>query len=197
MSVVSYSESGWDTQEDRWDDWEDDEMNTPMKCLFCTHTSQSPIVMFRHINQVHGFDFPKTRATLKLDFYQSMRVVNYIRTMGLSDASFAQVSGFSIDGTEPFINDDAYLKPVIEDDTLLYALDELDLEDSASVAGSRPGSLARTTQIEGLVAAGACGSLGGSGETLKERELVSRIRALENQLGLRDREVRFVSEQFD
>ncbi|KAJ1815627.1 hypothetical protein LPJ75_002302 [Coemansia sp. RSA 2598] len=192
MSVVSYSESGWDTQDDRWDDWEDDEMNTPMKCLFCTHTFQSPIVLFRHVKQAHGFDFPKARATHKLDFYQSMRVVNYIRTMGLSDPNFGQVSGFVMDGSEPFINDDQYLKPAIDDDALLYALDELDLEDTASVAGSsRAGSLAKSHTLENsLVAAMA-------GESAKERELMARIRTLEHQLGLRDREVKYVTEQFD
>ncbi|KAJ1644403.1 hypothetical protein J3B02_004261 [Coemansia erecta] len=193
MSVVSYSESGWDTQDDRWDDWEDDEMNTPMKCLFCTHTFQSPIVLFRHVKQLHGFDFPKTRANLKLDFYQSMRVVNYIRTMGISDPNFGHVSGFVIDGSEAFINDDQFLKPAIEDDALLYALDELDLDDTASVASSRSraGSLARSHALESNLAAAM------AGETAKERELMARIRTLEHQLGLRDREVSYVTEQFD
>ncbi|KAJ1997688.1 hypothetical protein H4R26_005742, partial [Coemansia thaxteri] len=186
MSVLSYSESGWDTQDDRWDDWEDDEMNAPMKCLFCTHTSQSPIILFRHVKQAHGFDFPQTRATLGLDFYQSMRVVNYIRTLGLSDPKFDQVSGFSIDGTEPFLNDDAYLKPAIPDDNLLYALDELDIDDSASVGSmGRVGSMSRTPKDEELA------------PQESSLELKSRIRALEHQLGLREREVKFVTDQFD
>ncbi|KAJ2489667.1 hypothetical protein IWW37_003805 [Coemansia sp. RSA 2050] len=183
MSVLSYSESGFDTQDDRWDDWEDEEMNTPMKCLFCTQTFQSPIVLFRHAKQAHEFDFSKTRAALGLDFYQSMRVVNYIRTMGLSDPNFAQVSGFTIDGTEAFLNDDSYLKPAIPDDNLLYALDELDLDDSASV-----GSLPRSLKADGGLE---------SPESLRERELTARIRALEHQLGLREREVKYVSGQFD
>ncbi|KAJ2454315.1 hypothetical protein GGI03_006584 [Coemansia sp. RSA 2337] len=188
MSVLSYSESGFDTQDDRWDDWEDEEMNTPMKCLFCVQTFQSPIVLFQHAKQAHGFDFPKTRTTLGLDFYQSMRVVNYIRTMGLSDPNFEHVSGFTIDGTEAFLNDDAYLKPAIPDDNLLYALDELDLDDSASVRStSRVGSLSRSFKADGLE----------SLESLRERELTARIRALEHQLGLREREVKYVSEQFD
>ncbi|KAJ2810202.1 hypothetical protein FBU31_008043, partial [Coemansia sp. 'formosensis'] len=182
MSVLSYSESGFDTQDDRWDDWEDEEMNTPMKCLFCAQTFQSPVVLFQHAKKAHGFDFPKTRAALGLDFYQSMRVVNYIRTMGLGDPNFEQVSGFTIDGTEAFLNDDAYLKPAIPDDNLLYALDELDIDDSVSV-----GSLSRSFKADGL----------DSLESVRERELTARIRALEHQLGLREREVKFVSEQFD
>ncbi|KAI9501223.1 S-adenosyl-L-methionine-dependent methyltransferase [Coemansia spiralis] len=150
MSVLSYSESGWDTQDERWDDWEGDEMNTPMKCLFCTQTFQSAIVLFRHVKQTHGFDFPKARAALKLDFYQGMRVVNYIRSMELSDPNFANGSEFALDGSEAFLSDDKYLRPTIPEDALLYALDELDLDDTAS-----------------------------------------------QQLGLREREVKFVSEQFE
>ncbi|KAJ2818300.1 hypothetical protein IWW50_005863, partial [Coemansia erecta] len=184
MSVVSYSESGWDTQDERWDDWEDEEMNMPMKCLFCTHMFQSTIMLFRHVKQTHGFDFLKTRKALDLDFYQSMRVVNYIRTLGLSDPNFGSVSGFSIDGSEAFLNDDAYLKPTMAEDSLLYALDELDLDDTASVGSSRVGSLARTPGIDEL-------------ESPRERELQARIRTLEQQLGLRERETKFISEQFD
>ncbi|KAJ1944356.1 hypothetical protein EC988_006009, partial [Linderina pennispora] len=187
MSVLSYSESGWDTQDDRWDDWEDDELMTPMKCLFCTTTFQSAITLFRHVKQAHGFDFPKVRSSLHLDFYQSMRLVNYIRKLEKSDPDFARVSGFSVTGTEGFLNDDEYLKPVLEDDTLLYALDELDLDDTRSVSSSRPGSLARTPRLDGFEAAA----------NLKERELMNKIRALEQQLGIKEREVKFVGEQFD
>ncbi|KAJ2726148.1 hypothetical protein GGI07_000787 [Coemansia sp. Benny D115] len=178
MSVVSYSESGWDTQEDdRWDDWEDDEMAIPMKCLFCTHTFQSATVLFRHIKQHHGFDFLQTRSKLKLDFYQSMRVVNYIRTLGLADENFANVAEFRLEGTEDFINDDKYLKPVIEDDTLLYALDELDLDDDFSEE-----DVEKKNKDD-------CGSE-------REKELLSRIRALEQQLEIRTSEVQALGAQF-
>ncbi|KAJ1938702.1 hypothetical protein FBU59_004357 [Linderina macrospora] len=185
MSVVSYSESGFDTQDERWDDWEDDELLTPMKCLFCATTFQSAITLFRHVKQHHGFDFPHARKTLNLDFYQSMRAVNYIRTLEKTDPKFSQVSQFELTGTEAFLNDDEYLKPVLEDDTLLYALDELDLDDTRSIGGgSRAGSLARSPMV-------------GEGCVLRERELASKVKALEQQLGIKEREVTFVTEQFD
>ncbi|KAJ2265511.1 hypothetical protein J3F81_005812, partial [Coemansia sp. RSA 371] len=184
MSVVSYTESGWDTQEERWDDWEDEEMNMPMKCLFCTHMFQSPILLFRHVKQSHGFDFLKTRTELGLDFYQSMRVVNYIRTLGMSDPNFGNVSGFVLDGSEAFINDDAYLKPAIAEDSLLYALDELDLDDTASVGSCSADSSARTPKAK-------------DPESPRERELLACIRKLEQQVGLRERENKFIADQFD
>ncbi|KAJ1771667.1 hypothetical protein IW140_003259 [Coemansia sp. RSA 1813] len=189
MSVLSYSESGWDTQEDRWDDWEGDEMDIPMKCLFCTQTFHSALILFRHVKKTHEFDFLKARADLKLDFYQSMRLVNYIRTMEASDPHSASVSasGFVIDGTEAFLTDDTYLKPVMAEDALLYALDELDLDDTASVTSSHADSLSRTPNIGGFAPP----------DTQKECELVARIRTLEQQLDLREREVKFVTDQFD
>ncbi|KAJ2400888.1 hypothetical protein GGI23_001749, partial [Coemansia sp. RSA 2559] len=137
MSATSYSESGWGTQDDRWDDWEGDEMDIPMKCLFCTQTFHSAIILFRHAKQTHRFDFLKTRADLKLDFYQSMRLVNYIRTMMDTSDPDLLSNGFAVDGTEAFLSDDAYLKPVMPEDALIYALDELDLDldDTTSVDG--------------------------------------------------------------
>ncbi|KAJ2889402.1 hypothetical protein GGI21_006584, partial [Coemansia aciculifera] len=117
-----------------------------------------------------------------------MRVVNYIRTLRLGDPSFEHVSEFAIDGTEAFLNDDAYLKPAIADDNLLYALDELDLDDSESAGNtSHVGSLPSSPKDDGSQ----------SLEGTREREMAERIQALEHQLGLRERELKFVSGQFD
>ncbi|KAJ1733472.1 hypothetical protein LPJ72_002857 [Coemansia sp. Benny D160-2] len=184
MSIVSScSESGWDTQDDRWDDWEDGEMDTPMKCLFCSQTFSSSAILFRHAKQAHGFDFLKVRADNELDFYQCMRLVNYIRTKEINgpDPANGATPVFAVDGTEAFLSDDAYLKPTLAEDALLYALDELDLDDSISVASSCTG------RSDGAAAA----------ETLKERELMGRIKELEQQLTMREREVRSVTSQFE
>ncbi|KAJ1720404.1 hypothetical protein LPJ53_004955 [Coemansia erecta] len=176
MSIVSYSESGWDTQEERWDDWEDDEMNAEMKCLFCAHTAQNPSVLFEHVKQTHGFDFAKTRRQLQLDFYQSMRVVNYIRTMGLNEPGFGTTAAFEVDGTEAFLNDDQYLKPAMEDDALLYALDELDLDDGdGSDHEKEPVATTALTS---------------------ESDLAARVRALEQQLAQQTCETQAVVEEF-
>ncbi|KAJ2164807.1 hypothetical protein GGF45_006080, partial [Coemansia sp. RSA 551] len=113
-----------------------------------------------------------------------MRVVNYIRTLGMSDPNFGSVSGFVLDGSEAFINDDAYLKPAIAEDSLLYALDELDLDDTASVGSCSADSSARTPKAK-------------DPESPRERELLACIRKLEQQVGLRERENKFIADQFD
>ncbi|KAJ1735401.1 hypothetical protein LPJ61_000565 [Coemansia biformis] len=185
MSAGSCSESGWDSQDDRWDDWEGDEMDAPAQCLFCPQLFQSPPDLFSHARAVHGFDFLKTRSDLALDFYQSMRVVNYIRTRALDCPGFEKASGFAIDGSEPFLSDDAYLKPAIPDDSLLFALDELDLGDSDSAAAAS--APANPPASEGRYPAGF----------ERERELMARIQSLEQQLGQRDREIGSMAAQFE
>lgn len=180
MSVISYSESGWDTQEDedsRWDGWDDEEeMNAPMKCLFCPGTFLDTSSLFEHVKQTHGFDFLRTKAKLNLDFYQSMRLVNYVRTMSFENNDFGRAGKFSVDGSESFLSDDAYLKPAIEDDTLLYALDELDLDD----------------YNDELVAASS-----DLPETTTESDLMARIKELEHQLRARQQETELAVGQLE
>ncbi|KAJ2656013.1 hypothetical protein GGH99_007150, partial [Coemansia sp. RSA 1285] len=131
-------------------------------------------ILFRHAKQAHGFDFFKVRADNELDFYQCMRLVNYIRTKEINDPDPANgaTPAFAVDGTEAFLSDDAYLKPTLAEDALLYALDELDLDDSISVASSCTG------RSDGAAAA----------DTPKERKLMGRIKELEQQLTMRERE---------
>ncbi|KAJ2452738.1 hypothetical protein EV183_002717 [Coemansia sp. RSA 2336] len=181
MSEVSCSETSSDSQDGRWDDWEDEEMAVPMKCLFCAQTFDSVAVLFQHVKQTHGFDFLHTCAALDLDFYQSMRVVNYIRTLSLKDPQFSNTTDFSIDGTEAFLSDDAYLKPAIADDSLLYALDELDLDDSES--NCQDGSAHAANAEESA--------------TPQEQKLVARIQALEQQLIQREREAKLANQRFE
>ncbi|KAJ2844622.1 hypothetical protein IWW36_005111 [Coemansia brasiliensis] len=184
MSVASYSESGSDSQDGQWDDWEDEEMNIPMKCLFCTQMFDSAAVLFQHVKRAHGFDFLQTRTALNLDFYQSMRIVNYIRTLSLKDPQFSATTGFSIDGTEAFLSDDTYLKPAIADDSLLYVLDELDLDDPVLETNSYQNSSMHTTSVE-------------ESATPQERKLAARIKALEQQLNQREYEVKHANQQFE
>ncbi|KAG9245111.1 S-adenosyl-L-methionine-dependent methyltransferase [Calycina marina] len=75
--------------------------------------------MLEHCKNKHNFDFLEVRQRVVSDFYDNIKLVNYIRscihsglpvTSDISKASFA---------------DDKFLKPVLEDDALLIALDEL------------------------------------------------------------------------
>ncbi|CAG8840664.1 24872_t:CDS:2, partial [Cetraspora pellucida] len=73
-----------------------------------------------HCKEKHGFDFQKLRAELKLDFYQSIRLINYIRNQVLNNSELENTTFYAIPDVQVVINDDAYLKPVYEDDPLLY-----------------------------------------------------------------------------
>lgn len=54
-----------------------------------------------------------------LDFYESIKFVNYIRSQVKSGNLKPDVSSAS------FFSDDRYLQPVLEDDALLFSLDDL------------------------------------------------------------------------
>lgn len=66
-------------------------------------------------------------ALSDLDFLESIKLVNYVRSQVRAGNMSPNVS------SKDAFADDAYLKPVLEDDALLYSLDEVeDVEDKPS-----------------------------------------------------------------
>jgi protein arginine N-methyltransferase 3 len=65
-----------------------------------------------------------------LDFLDNIKLVNYVRSEVKKGNNTPDVSSKSK------FEDDAYLKPVLEDDALLYSLDDLAEEGEASVPGT-------------------------------------------------------------
>ncbi|KAJ1921799.1 hypothetical protein H4219_000533 [Mycoemilia scoparia] len=135
-------------------------------------------MLFKHCEKHHGFDFIGTKKRLNMDFYTSMRVINYIRKMALGDENFARVSEFKIDGSEAFLNDDEFLKPTLEDDSLLYAIDELDLEVPRE---------AQEPQVEGF----------DPPANDKERQLMEMVSALRHMHEIKVRDIQYMQEQFE
>ncbi|CAG8477273.1 12358_t:CDS:10 [Ambispora leptoticha] len=125
------SESEYDPNDERWDDWEEENPQPETKCLFCNDLLPTIHDVFRHCVDRHGFDFKSIRNNLNLDFYRCIRLINYIRQQALINPSFEETTNFTITGTEPFLEDDEYLKPVIEDDHLLYAFDNTGSENDS------------------------------------------------------------------
>ncbi|KAF8972856.1 hypothetical protein BGZ46_010008 [Entomortierella lignicola] len=131
-----YSESEFGEQDNGWDDWEDEDgmaAETP-KCLFCAEIFPSARQVFDHCTTTHGFDFLRARQQLNLDFYQSIRLINYLRQQALKIEGFDQTTNWTLEGNEAFLADDEYLRPVLEDDSLMYAFEDLELEDDYSGA---------------------------------------------------------------
>jgi protein arginine N-methyltransferase 3 len=67
---------------------------------------------------------------IDLDFLDSIKLVNYVRTQVKAGNKRPDVSSKSQ------FEDDAYLKPVLEDDALLYSLDDIAEEEAGNEASS-------------------------------------------------------------
>ncbi|KAG0042211.1 hypothetical protein BGZ83_000773, partial [Gryganskiella cystojenkinii] len=127
-----YSESELGEQDNTWDDWEDEEgmSGADPKCLFCSLTFGNAREVFNHCTKTHGFNFLKTRQTLGLDFYQSIRLINYLRRQSEKNPLESEkTTTWSVEKSAEFLQDDEYLRPVIEDDSLLFEFEDLELED--------------------------------------------------------------------
>ncbi|KAJ3042990.1 hypothetical protein HK097_001859, partial [Rhizophlyctis rosea] len=104
--------------DDRWDDWEEEEAEA--QCPFCPERVSPPTAAFEHCRTAHNFDFKLVRKTLGLDFYGSIRLINYVRTKS-KEGTILDGNAVISDGKKAsWIKDDAYLVPVLEDDALLY-----------------------------------------------------------------------------
>jgi hypothetical protein len=101
------------------DDWQE-ETPSSFLCPFtpCSLTTDSPETLFSHCLSSHSFDYYKT--VRGCDVYQRIRLINFLRS-GLTDVE----SG-------AWKTDDAFLKPVLEDDAVLYALLESDDDEEES-----------------------------------------------------------------
>ena len=119
------------TPDNRWDDWEaEDDMGAEdAKCLFCAEVLPSAREVFAHCASCHGFDFLCARRQFNLDFYQSIRLINYLRKQAQVVEGFDETKTWTLQGNEAFLGDDEYLRPVLEDDSLLYAFEDLEAED--------------------------------------------------------------------
>lgn len=130
LSNYTSSSSG-SYKSDHEDDVADDAQ--PTTCLFCSESFPSPTETFTHLKASHTFDLKQVRKDLKLDFYGTIKLINYIRrevAAGRDGKSF--ISG-------EFLNEgDDLLKPVVEGDPLLFAFDDEDEEEVPEVETSDP-----------------------------------------------------------
>lgn len=64
-------------EEDDWSDWKDHPVSAV--CLFCDHQSDTLEDIYTHMKDDHGFDLHLLKTELNLNFYQQVKLVNYIR----------------------------------------------------------------------------------------------------------------------
>jgi protein arginine N-methyltransferase 3 len=139
-----------DSKDDEgWEDAEPDQEEIPFISLLDDEVFMDIQSMLSHCKEKYGFDFLEVRQRLGLDFYDNIKLVNYIRSRVHSGHKIT-----SSISREDFDNE-KYLKPVLESDALLFSLDELpDVEnvqstDKGKAVEAEPGALvARVSELE-------------------------------------------------
>ncbi|KAL4810046.1 S-adenosyl-L-methionine-dependent methyltransferase [Aspergillus unguis] len=125
------SEDSDATDEEGWQDVEPDDETQPVVGLFSDKVYPDVRSMLKESKDKHDFDLRKIKRDLGLDFLDTIKLVNYIRS-SVKDGNMAP----DVSSKGKF-EDESYLKPVLEDDALLYSLDDIEDEESAE-AGDSP-----------------------------------------------------------
>ncbi|XP_055882944.1 zinc finger protein 277-like [Biomphalaria glabrata] len=143
--LLKTSEKGSD-EEDEWSGWEEDSQ-CKVVCLFCDTSLAVQSELQKHMKDNHGFDLLEVNHKLQLNFYQKVKLINYIRRQIYHKTCYGCQETFSdkeslTSHMEHFpehlkkVPDAAvwdqpqYFFPTYEDDTLLCQLDDDD--DGAS-----------------------------------------------------------------
>ncbi|KAI4323573.1 hypothetical protein L6164_023168 [Bauhinia variegata] len=135
-----------EVQED-WSDWNGDdeeggegEPESDFLCLFCDSKFGSCGSLFEHCTGTHHFDFHGIRKVLSLDFYGSFKLINFIRSQVAENRCWNCKLSFksnqdllnhlhevaNLEDVKLPLDDDRYLKPFLQDDTLLYSFGEFE-----------------------------------------------------------------------
>jgi len=120
------SETGNSEIKDEWDSTYEEDVT--ISCLFCEELFKKSTDVFVHCQDKHSFDFFGLKTTLNLDFYRCIRLINFIRTQHRAGIPSDKIIAASKDAKKEFWTNDTYLKPVLEDDPLLFGLDIEELD---------------------------------------------------------------------
>ncbi|RAH45114.1 protein arginine methyltransferase RmtB [Aspergillus brunneoviolaceus CBS 621.78] len=127
--VRSYSSEESDiSNEEGWEDVEPDDETQPVVGLFSDKVYPDVLSMLKETKDKHNFDLRGIRKEFDLDFLGTIKLVNYIRSQVKQGNMSPDVS------SKDKFDDELYLMPVLEDDALLYSLDDID-EEAPDAAG--------------------------------------------------------------
>jgi type I protein arginine methyltransferase len=102
-----------------WEDVEPDQVSEQIVSLLDDQIFPDVSSMLLHCKEKYNFDFIQVRDGFSLGFYGSIKLVNYIRS---EIKAGRQITS---DFPKEVLDGDRYLKPVLEDDALLFSLDDL------------------------------------------------------------------------
>lgn len=113
------------------DDNDEGESEALIVSLFDERVFTDAMSMISYCKESYNFDFLATRDRLSLDFYGSIKLINFIRS------SVRDGQSLPSEITMEQIQDDVYLRPVLGDDALIISLDDLPQENQQIVDGGR------------------------------------------------------------
>ncbi|EPE34137.1 S-adenosyl-L-methionine-dependent methyltransferase [Glarea lozoyensis ATCC 20868] len=105
--------------EEGWEDAEPDVEESQFISLMDDEVFTDMMQMLDHCKAKHNLDFLEIRSRLGLDFYGNIKLVNYLRSQVHSGKPIPS------EITKKDFDDEKYLKPVLEDDAVLFTLDDL------------------------------------------------------------------------
>ncbi|KAH8424064.1 protein arginine methyltransferase RmtB [Aspergillus melleus] len=117
------------SNEEGWEDVEPDDETQPVVGLFSEKVYPDVNAMLKESKEKHDFDLRKVQKNLGLDFLGTIKLVNYIRSQVEAGNTSPDVT------SKDKFDDDVYLKPVLEDDALLYSLDDIEDEEASDAPG--------------------------------------------------------------
>ncbi|KAM3717344.1 Zinc finger protein [Dirofilaria immitis] len=81
-TMPTFVDSDEEEEEESWQEWQEDNIDveqTRVVCLFCDETEDHAAPLLEHIKDVHYFDILGIIAREKLDVYERVKMINYIR----------------------------------------------------------------------------------------------------------------------
>ncbi|KAF3931363.1 hypothetical protein ABW20_dc0104323 [Dactylellina cionopaga] len=114
--------SGWEDQ----NELDDHDETTPVQCVICDLKFDGGAAdVWSHCSDEHNFDWHALVKKLGLDFYGKVKLINYLRK-NLSSVNLESLA------KQDFESDD-FLIPVLENDPLLFDIDDDDEEGGVSI----------------------------------------------------------------
>jgi protein arginine N-methyltransferase 3 len=132
------------SDEGEWLDLESDEEAISITSFFGPKTFPTVAAMLEDSKQNHAFDFVAHVQKLKLDFHGAVKLVNFVRDHVKNGSPVPK------EISEKDLEDEKYLRPVLENDALIFSLDEV-LENITSEGseGAKDSDLvARNKELE-------------------------------------------------
>jgi len=137
--VTSSDESSSGADDGEWLDVEPDEEAVTVVSFFDSKTFPSLDEMLAYCVQHYGFDLKDNLARLRLDFLGAVKLVNFVRD------SVRQGRPLPSPITPQDIDSDDFLKPVLDNDAVLFSLDDV-LEAVSAQAAEAGGEQTVTLQ---------------------------------------------------